>query len=454
MGIREKLQERFAREERAVSTSRVGRLWSTGRSAAGLANTFLRRDGAPDPAALGALTARLGELKGVGMKLGQILSFIDPSLPAEAREALAVLQRSAPASPHAAVRATLERELGERAATLLAAMEPAPFSVASIGQVHRARLAGVGDVAVKVRHPGIEAALAADYASALGGVNVANALLFGAAASAKELVDEGRTVMLAECDFAAEAAHQRTFRAWLAGQEAVRVVVPEVVDAWSTSAVLTTRWEPGASLEQFSARGPAQARRDEAGRALFAVMVGGFHELGLLYADPHPGNFAFRDDGVVVYDFGCVRAFSPEQTRSFHAVGEALRSGDRAALLEAGRRFGFGLDGAEREAIFERFARAFFAPMLVRGTTGIAPEAAIEGAALLRDKRALAKLGLPPALLFLLRLRFGLYAVLSALGARADWGALERAHAERARRGPISPGTRAPAPPASASPTA
>ena len=113
------------------------------------------------------------------------------------------------------------------------------------------------------------------------------------------------------------------------------------------------------------------------------------------------------------------------------AIDRAIK-GDRRALFAAARRFGFGIDGAEREAIFERFACGFFAPLLVQGPSTIPPDAAIEAASLMRDKRALAKLGLPPALLFLLRLRFGLYAVLAQLGARADWGALERSYARGA----------------------
>lgn len=44
---------------------------------------------------------------------------------------------------------------------------------------------------------------------------------------------------------------------------------------------------------------------------------------------------------------------------------------------------------------------------------------------MVRDKRLLARLGLPGHLLFLLRIRFGLYAVLARLGAAADWGELE-----------------------------
>ncbi len=89
--------------EHAVSTSRLGRLFNTGRSAVGLARTMLgSREGEVDLEALSKLTRRLGELKGMGMKMGQILSFIDPSLPPETRSLLAVLQRQAPASEAAA----------------------------------------------------------------------------------------------------------------------------------------------------------------------------------------------------------------------------------------------------------------------------------------------------------------------------------------------------------------
>lgn len=432
MGEGEDLGRRLRSREKAVSTSRLGRLVQTGRSAFGLATTVLRRPGAEGEAGLGlasreleALATRLGELKGVGMKMGQILSFIDPSLPPETRRILSVLQRNAAATPFVAVEHTLREAFGARTDTLLAGIEREPFSVASIGQVHRARLGGERLV-TKVRHAGIADALEADFSAARGGLGVANAVLFGLASGARELVEECRSTLLSECDFSREAGHQRTFRRWLG--DAPGIVVPEVVDAWSSDAVLTTRDEPGETLEQLLARSPTQAERDAAGVALFRVMVGGFHALGLLYADPHPGNFAFRPGGqVVVYDFGCVRRYERRHTQAFSAMARALRDGDRDGLLRAARAFGFGIDGAAREETFERFARSFFSPMLKRGPSEIAPDGAYEATQMMRDKRALAKLGLPAHLLFLLRLRFGLYAVLAALGARADWGALETA---------------------------
>ena len=55
--------------EHAVSTSRLGRLFNTGRSAVGLARTVLRRrDGEVDLEALQKLTRPLGELKGLGLE--------------------------------------------------------------------------------------------------------------------------------------------------------------------------------------------------------------------------------------------------------------------------------------------------------------------------------------------------------------------------------------------------
>jgi predicted unusual protein kinase regulating ubiquinone biosynthesis (AarF/ABC1/UbiB family) len=366
------------------------------------------------------------------MKLGQILSYVDPSLSPETQAMLAVLQTKAPASPEAAVARTLEQAFGVRAPTLRAAMSPTPFSVASIGQVYRATLPGEGEVAVKVRHEGIVAALEADFASVRGGLGVANTVLLGAAANAREAVEEVRDGMLAECDFVREAAHQRAFASWLAHDPVL--TVPRVVDAWSGSTVFTTAWESGDTLETFLARGPSQAQRDQAGAALFRAFIGGFYALGRLHADPHPGNFAFRDGRVVLYDFGCVRTFTPALTTALADVVAALRRDDQALLHDAALRFGFTATSTDQRALLERFARGFFQPMLARGPSVIPRDGAVDLKRLVSDKRALAKLGLPRHAMFLLRLRFGLYAVLAQLGSRLDWGELESNFAASALR--------------------
>lgn len=53
------------------------------------------------------------------------------------------------------------------------------------------------------------------------------------------------------------------------------------------------------------------------------------------------------------------------------------------------------------------------------------PDRAVAMAETVKLKRSLMRMRLPGKLMFLFRIRFGLYAVLSRLGAELDWAALE-----------------------------
>ena len=107
----ESLRGALLRSERAVPTWGLGRLWRTGRSAAGMASAVLggrlrgRGEGlgAADLESVAKMVTQLGELKGVAMKMGQILGYVDPSLPPELRGLLSLLQTASAASPFSAV---------------------------------------------------------------------------------------------------------------------------------------------------------------------------------------------------------------------------------------------------------------------------------------------------------------------------------------------------------------
>ena len=417
--------EQFLDAQKAVPTSVFSRLTRTARSAYGLGRTVLSKDSDPDLAAVLRLTSQLGELKGVAMKMGQVLGFLDSTLPPEVRQMLSLLQSRAPASSFESVEATIRTALPHQAEELLAELQPRPSAVASIGQVHRGRLRDGTVVAVKVRHPGIDAALRADFATAGAGLGFANTILLGAASSAREGLEEVRRVMQAECDFAAEATHQARFAQILRDDPVIDI--PAVEPDFCAEPVLTSRWLAGHRLDDFLATGPTQAERDRIGEALFRFYLGTLYRTGWFHADPHPGNYAFTDEGrVIVYDFGCVRHFGAPIVRALADLVRALRAGNVSAIREAAIGLGFKsqLQGDDLDA-FLRFARSFFAPILTPGRHAIAPDAGLEAGRLAQDKRQLARLGVPGQLLFLFRVRFGLYAVLSRIGAVVDWGGLE-----------------------------
>lgn len=251
----------------------------------------------------------LGELKGAVMKVGQMASIAHDVLPKELSEALGKLQREAPPMEYSVIAEQVERELGAPPERLFTRFDREPFAAASIGQVHRATTDDGREVVVKVQYPGVEDAVDSDLTQlklalrASGIVNIGREALN---ASFKEV----RARLHEELDYTNEAANVRLFRRFHLGdpRRHTFMVLPEVVGERSSQRVLTLTYEPGDQLTELAGLHYTQAERDALGRNLFAMLCSQVFELGIIHADPNPGNFAFRRDGtIVLYDFGCAK---------------------------------------------------------------------------------------------------------------------------------------------------
>src|SRR5689334_23938686 len=103
------------------------------------------------------IEAAILRLRGLFIKVGQLISIMANFLPDAFREELERLQDQVPPRPYRDIEARVREEFGGRGpAELFAAFSPEPVASASIGQVHRARLASGEEVAVKVQYPDIE----------------------------------------------------------------------------------------------------------------------------------------------------------------------------------------------------------------------------------------------------------------------------------------------------------
>jgi predicted unusual protein kinase regulating ubiquinone biosynthesis (AarF/ABC1/UbiB family) len=405
----ERLRERLAGAAK-LPTSALGRARRT--VGAALKVALGRLTGKGDAEVFEQLAVQLGELKGTAMKAGQILSYLDTGLPEEAKRLLAVLQVSSQPTPFEEIAKVAPPEL-------LATMERQPVATASIGQVHRALLPDGTRVAVKVRHRGIEQAIAADFRSAAAGAALPGLVLPGVT----EVIAEARDTFLAECDYAAERRWQERFGAFYAGHPSI--AVPAVHGAWCSDRVLVTTWCDGLSFETFCASAP-QAARDRAGAALYEFYVGSVYRFGLFNGDPHPGNLLFRDDGsLTVLDFGCVKEFGPQLVRALAALSRAVRADDPHAIRRALIELGAAEPDEKGYAVTRRLLRGFFGPALSQGPHRVESGLSLDTREIMKDKLAVARMRLPAKLLFLFRIRFGLHSELTRLKAVADWAALE-----------------------------
>lgn len=218
------------------------------------------------------MLAQLGELEGLGLKLGQMLSYVDGALPAEAepvfRRVLSPLQQDAPSLPWDAARGVLDETLGEWK-THFSSVEPEPFAAASIGQVHRGRLHDGTAVAIKIQYPGVADAVRADLANLDGAKSLARPFLalMGASSNlqfAGNVVDEIRARMEEELDYEREARMQQRFAKMYA--DVPDLVVPAVFPEHSGARVLTSAFESGKALDDVV--DAPQALRDRWGTTL------------------------------------------------------------------------------------------------------------------------------------------------------------------------------------------
>ncbi len=393
----------------ARSLAKAGKTGSTGPSARDLEK-------------MQAIVERLGTLKGLPMKMGQIMSYLEVDLPEETRQILSLLQTQSPATPWERVESILQEDLGDSARLLR--MEKTPASIASIGQVHRGILPDGTNVAVKVRHPDIEDAIRSDFRSAHVGMLFASAIMPGMGATARDFMAEMESRMLEECDYLLEAKRQILFGELF--QNHSTIIVPAVHEEFCGPRVLVTNWESGLDAESFRNQATS-AQLDQAGAALFDFYIGTLYRHGLFHADPHPGNYLFRHDGkVVVFDFGCVREFEPQVVNAFVALAHAVQKDDRNQICAALR--DLGAEPSQNDdawAHLRRLLRSFFGPLLTPGPHRMESRIVVNSGQIFRDKMALARLRLPGKLMFLFRIRFGLFAVLARLGAVQDWAALE-----------------------------
>ncbi len=263
----------------------------------------------------------LGEMKGVLMKAGQLVSFIFETLPEDAQAALATLQAdAAPMAPSLAA-GVVETELGKDPEHVFLDWTDLPVAAASIGQVHRAVTHHGVDVAVKVQYPGVHEAIESDLDAAEVMYGMFSAMMLKGL-DAKGLVDELRDRMREELDYRLEARNLEEFGALFAGHPWVRI--PSLVPELSTENILTTEWVDGMSFDEFL-RNASHDTKQRAGEVIWRFAQHAVNRHGAFNGDPHPGNYKFHHDGSVMFlDFGLVKRWSPGEWDSLQPTLQAV----------------------------------------------------------------------------------------------------------------------------------
>jgi len=276
-----------------------------------------------------ALALRMG---GVLIKVGQFLSSRLDVLPREITAELAGLQDEVGAESFEAIRTVVEAEFGMPLARKFLDFEPVPVASASIGQVHKARLAGEAPgtgfpshVVVKVQRPHIQEIVEADLAAIrAAGRWLQRLKSIRRHANVTALIEEFSRSFYEEVDYLHEGKNAERFARNF--EELSNVVVPSVVWSHTTRRVLTLQDVGAIKITDYGAIEAAGISRAEVADTLFDVYLKQVFEDGFFHADPHPGNLFVlpvppRGWKLVFVDFGMTGTLSAE---SFNGLREAL----------------------------------------------------------------------------------------------------------------------------------
>jgi ubiquinone biosynthesis protein len=370
----------------------------------------------PAPPEAEHLAEDLERLGPTFVKLGQLLSTRTDLIPTNWAGALARLQDGVAPMPMHEVTRVFEDALGTSISSAFEWFDEAPLASASLGQVHRARLANGHEVVVKVQRPGTRERVTEDM-EAIG--ELASVLDehtdIGRRMGFAELVQQFAHTLADELDYRREADNLVRIAEVVAPFD--RLVVPRPVPALTTDRVLTMDAIEGRKVTTIGPVGLTDVDGDLLAGQLFGAYLEQVLVAGFFHADPHPGNLLLTPDGrIALLDLGMV-AHVPHRFRDALLellLGVADGRGDDVAAVAL--RMGQPLSDLDEPA----FVRG--ASQLVARTAGMQLGRIDAGSLVLEICRLAANCGLrlPPELSLLGKALLNLDQVTRALAPTFD----------------------------------
>ncbi|MFL5568190.1 MAG: AarF/UbiB family protein [Gemmatimonadaceae bacterium] len=293
---------------------------------------------------------RLVQLGPAYIKLGQVLSTRPDLLPKPYIDELEHLQDDVAPMSYQDVETTIEEELHARISKLFHSFDSDPLGSASLGQVHAAELRDGRCVVVKVQRPNLREQLAEDieFFRELATFLTAHTSA-GTRVDLIGVVQQVERALVDELDYRTEARNAAQFRRALASFP--HILIPRVIDAYTTHKVLTTERIRGVKIDEI----PPISRieydfsilADEFSHAYLRQIT----DSGHFHADPHPGNVfivlpgrdnprtpaeAVADDRRQQVRPGATALVQSENEARAEAVDAAPRNDPKLALIDFG----------------------------------------------------------------------------------------------------------------------
>jgi ubiquinone biosynthesis protein len=318
----------------------LSRLLSPERSRARLARAHVRN--------ARRLAEGFARLRGVFIKMGQVLSVVGTFLPSAFGDALEKLQDQVPPRPFAEIEGRLREAFGADPLSRFGSFDREALAAASLAQVHRATTRDGRAIAVKILYPGIEGLIRRDLAVLRSLMPVIKWVV--KVGRVERVFNELSAMLARETDYQHERANMERIRNIFASH--ADVIVPEVIDELTAGGVLSMSFEAGTKVNDVEAALEQGIDSEAVARLLVECYFTMLLDHRVFHADPHPGNFLARPGPkLVILDYGAVEELTEALSSGMKIVilGAITKSDDQ--ILAGLERMGFIAEGGDRELL-------------------------------------------------------------------------------------------------------
>lgn len=263
----------------------------------------------------------LSELKGSALKMAQLLSMDQNVLPKAYSDKFALAQYSAPPLSYPLVRKTFRDNFGKDPNELFDTFSKSASNAASMGQVHKAEKNGQR-LAVKIQYPGVANSIKSDLKLAKP---FALKLMKVKGKEVEPYMKEVEEKLLEEANYELELRQSMDFAEKC--KNLPNLFFPTYFKEYSAPQILTMSWLDGEPIGEWMKRDHSQESKNKLGQTLWNFYMFQMHELRMMHADPHPGNFIINDNKLGVIDFGCVKKIPSDFYKAYFELAqhEALK---------------------------------------------------------------------------------------------------------------------------------
>ena len=277
-------------------------------------------------------------LKGIFIKVGQLISILSNFLPKDFRKELEELQDRIPQRPIKEITDRIQKEFGQAPDLLFSEFDETALASASLAQVHLARLHDGCQVAVKVQYLDIESTAKKD-------LKTINRLLsfvsiFIHIKGISKIHSEISAMIKEELDFRIEAKNIKTISDNFTGDPLVDF--PKVIPELSSERVLTTEFIEGFNVSDLEKIAEHKLDRLSLAERILTAYCQMIFSDGIYHADPHPGNILVKPDGSIAFlDFGAVSRLSDGMKAGIPLFIEGVLKRDNSQISSALKQMGF-----------------------------------------------------------------------------------------------------------------